>query len=159
MTTLPSPATIIGGPASPYVRKVLALCEMKGVPYRLDPIVPFFGDERFSELNPLRRIAWKNGLAFSYSTAVTPLGYSRDIRYTALGNSITSRRELTEVGVDARKAIPRSSTRSPRPTTGIHPTPRPSCCPTTIPSASRARVSSPAPSSTIPTVTSPWSTR
>src|SRR5215510_4910280 len=56
MTTMRQPATIIGGPASPYVRKVLALCEMKGVPYRLDPIVPFFGDERFSELNPLRRI-------------------------------------------------------------------------------------------------------
>jgi glutathione S-transferase len=56
MTTLPTPATIIGGPASPYVRKVLAVCEMKGVPYRLDPIVPFFGDDRFSELNPLRRV-------------------------------------------------------------------------------------------------------
>jgi glutathione S-transferase len=50
------PATIIGGPVSPYVRKVLAVCELKGVPYRVDPIVPFFGDERFSELNPLRRI-------------------------------------------------------------------------------------------------------
>ena len=56
MATLPNPATIIGGPGSPYVRKVLAVCEMKGVPYRLDPIVPFFGDDRFSELNPLRRI-------------------------------------------------------------------------------------------------------
>ena len=56
MTTLPSPATIIGGPVSPYVRKVLAVCELKGVPYRIDPIVPFFGDDRFSELNPLRRI-------------------------------------------------------------------------------------------------------
>ena len=56
MTTHPTPATIIGGPGSPYVRKVLAVCEMKGVPYRLDPIVPFFGDDRFSELNPLRRI-------------------------------------------------------------------------------------------------------
>jgi glutathione S-transferase len=54
MTT--RPATIIGGPVSPYVRKVLAVCEMKGVPYQVDPIVPFFGDERFSELNPLRRI-------------------------------------------------------------------------------------------------------
>jgi len=29
---------------------------MKGVAYELDPIVPFFGDDRFSELNPLRRI-------------------------------------------------------------------------------------------------------
>ena len=54
MATLPAPATIIGGPISPYVRKVLAVCEMKGVPYRVDPIVPFFGDDRFSELNPLR---------------------------------------------------------------------------------------------------------
>ncbi len=56
MATLPAPATITGGPISPYVRKVLAVCEMKGVPYRVDPIVPFFGDERFSALNPLRRI-------------------------------------------------------------------------------------------------------
>ena len=56
MATPPTPATIIGGPVSPYVRKVLAACEMKGVPYQVDPIVPFFGDDRFSELNPLRRI-------------------------------------------------------------------------------------------------------
>src|SRR2546421_2997569 len=52
----PDSATIIGNPISPYVRKVLAVCEMKGIPYRLDPIVPFFGDDKFSELNPLRRI-------------------------------------------------------------------------------------------------------
>jgi glutathione S-transferase len=56
MAASPTPATIIGGPVSPFVRKVLTLCEMKGVPYRIDPIVPFFGDERFSQLNPLRRI-------------------------------------------------------------------------------------------------------
>lgn len=56
MSTLPRPATIIGGPGSPYVRKVLAVCEMKGVAYELDPILPFFGNDRFSELNPLRRI-------------------------------------------------------------------------------------------------------
>lgn len=56
MNALPQPATIIGGPVSPYVRKVLAVCEMKGVPYRLDPIVPFFGDDKFSDLSPLRRI-------------------------------------------------------------------------------------------------------
>lgn len=56
MTTLPHAATIIGGPVSPYVRKVLTVCEMKGVPYRLDPIVPFFGDDAFGELSPLRRI-------------------------------------------------------------------------------------------------------
>lgn len=56
MSAQPSPATIIGGPVSPFVRKVLAVCETKGVPYRLDPIVPFFGDDSFSELSPLRRI-------------------------------------------------------------------------------------------------------
>ena len=32
------------------------MCELKGVPYQVDPIVPFFGDDKFSELNPLRRI-------------------------------------------------------------------------------------------------------
>ena len=56
MSVMPQSATIIGSPVSPYVRKVLTACEMKGVPYRLDPIVPFFGDDRFGELSPLRRI-------------------------------------------------------------------------------------------------------
>src|SRR6516225_7563381 len=56
MSVVPQSATIIGSPVSPYVRKVLTACEMKGVPYRLDPIVPFFGDDRFGELSPLRRI-------------------------------------------------------------------------------------------------------
>ena len=56
MSTQPATATIIGGPASPFVRKVLAVCEMKGVPYRLDPIVPFFGNDAFGDISPLRRI-------------------------------------------------------------------------------------------------------
>jgi glutathione S-transferase len=51
-----TPVSIIGSPVSPYVRKVLAVCELKGVAYRLDPIVPFYGDDKFSQLNPLRRI-------------------------------------------------------------------------------------------------------
>ena len=46
MTSPAAAATIIGGPGSPYVRKVLAVCDMKGVAYELDPIVPFFGDDR-----------------------------------------------------------------------------------------------------------------
>ena len=50
------PATVIGSPVSPYVRKVLAVCEIKAVPYRIDPIVPFFGGDGFSEISPLRRI-------------------------------------------------------------------------------------------------------
>jgi glutathione S-transferase len=49
-------ATIIGTPISPYVRKVLAACELKGVSYQLDPIVAFFGTQEFSEISPVRRI-------------------------------------------------------------------------------------------------------
>ena len=41
---------------SPYVRKVLAVCELKGIPYQIDPIMPFFGGGKFDELSPLRRI-------------------------------------------------------------------------------------------------------
>ena len=47
---------IVGSPLSPYVRKVLVFLDLKGLSYELDPIVPFFGDERFSKLSPLRRI-------------------------------------------------------------------------------------------------------
>jgi glutathione S-transferase len=49
-------ALIIGSPASPYVRKVLAALEVKGVAYELDPIIPFYGDDRFEAMSPLRRI-------------------------------------------------------------------------------------------------------
>lgn len=48
--------TIIGNYISPYVRKVLVCLEIKGVAYQIDPIAPFIGDERFSQLSPLRRI-------------------------------------------------------------------------------------------------------
>lgn len=48
--------TIVGNHVSPYVRKVLAVLELKGVPYRIDPVVPFLGDERFSAMSPLRRV-------------------------------------------------------------------------------------------------------
>ncbi|MFU1924319.1 glutathione S-transferase N-terminal domain-containing protein, partial [Klebsiella pneumoniae] len=37
------PLLIIGSYLSPYVRKVLVLLELKGIAYRIDPIVPFFG--------------------------------------------------------------------------------------------------------------------
>ena len=50
------PLLIIGSYLSPYVRKVLVCLEIKGIPYEVDPIVPFFGDDRFSKLSPLRRI-------------------------------------------------------------------------------------------------------
>ncbi len=50
------PVIIIGNHISPYVRKVVAVCEMKGIPYQVDSIVPFFGNDEFERLSPLRRI-------------------------------------------------------------------------------------------------------
>jgi glutathione S-transferase len=50
------PVRIIGSYLSPYVRKVLVCLHLKGIPYEIDPIVPFLGDERFSKLSPVRRI-------------------------------------------------------------------------------------------------------
>jgi glutathione S-transferase len=47
---------IIGSYVSPYVRKVLVCLHLKGIPYEIDPIVPFMGDDRFSQVSPLRRI-------------------------------------------------------------------------------------------------------
>jgi len=50
------PVEIIGSYLSPYVRKVLACLDIKGVLYRIDPIVPFYGNDQFTALNPVRRI-------------------------------------------------------------------------------------------------------
>jgi glutathione S-transferase len=47
---------IIGSYVSPYVRKVLACLALKGLSYEIDPITPFFGDDEFERLSPLRRI-------------------------------------------------------------------------------------------------------
>ena len=56
------PVTLIGNPVSPYVRKILAICAVKRIEVAIDPITPFRGDERFSELSPLRRIpVWIEG--------------------------------------------------------------------------------------------------
>jgi glutathione S-transferase len=38
------------------VRKVLVCLAAKGLDYQIDPIVPFFGDDRFAKLSPLRRV-------------------------------------------------------------------------------------------------------
>jgi len=50
------PLTIIGSYVSPYVRKVLACMNLKGIGYEVDPITPFFGDEEFRRRSPLCRI-------------------------------------------------------------------------------------------------------
>ena len=53
---MPQPVTIIGSFVSPYVRKVLACLNLKGVAYEVDPITPFYGGDEFERLSPLRRI-------------------------------------------------------------------------------------------------------
>ena len=50
------PLSIVGSFVSPYVRKVLACCNIKGLAYTVDPITPFFGNDEFERLSPLRRI-------------------------------------------------------------------------------------------------------
>ncbi len=41
---------------SPFVRKVLVILEIKGVPYELVPQMPFARDENYQKLNPLGKI-------------------------------------------------------------------------------------------------------
>ena len=53
---MPDPVVVVGNYVSPYVRKVLAFLELKHVPYRIDPIAPFVGNDEFTRLSPLRRI-------------------------------------------------------------------------------------------------------
>jgi glutathione S-transferase len=54
--TVATPVRIVGSYLSPYVRKVLVVLQHKGIDYRIDPIVPFYGDERFAAASPLRRV-------------------------------------------------------------------------------------------------------
>ncbi len=56
MTASNPKATIIGSPVSPYVRKVLAVCALKGVEVEIDPIVAFYANEAFDAISPVRRI-------------------------------------------------------------------------------------------------------
>lgn len=51
-----APVKIIGTYISPYVRKVLAVLNLKGIRYKIDPVVGFMGNDEFSRLSPLRRI-------------------------------------------------------------------------------------------------------
>lgn len=47
---------VVGNPVSPYARKVFVALAMKGLAYEMDPIVPFYGNEAFTRISPLRRI-------------------------------------------------------------------------------------------------------
>jgi glutathione S-transferase len=53
---MPAATRIVGSYLSPYVRKVLACLHLKGVAYEIDPIVPFYGNDEFARISPLRRI-------------------------------------------------------------------------------------------------------
>jgi glutathione S-transferase len=48
--------SIIGNTVSPYVRKVLTVLVIKGLDFEIDPITPFYGDDDFAKLSPMRRI-------------------------------------------------------------------------------------------------------
>ena len=63
---------IIGSYVSPYVRKVLVCMELKGLEYEVDPITPFFGNDEFRRLSPLRRIPVliDEGLVLTDSTVI-----------------------------------------------------------------------------------------
>lgn len=57
-----APVTIIGSPVSPYVRKVLAACALKGIAVEIDPVSPMLTKPEFRALSPLRRIpVWIEG--------------------------------------------------------------------------------------------------
>jgi glutathione S-transferase len=47
---------IVGSHVSPYVRKVLVALAIKGIAHEVDPITPFYGNDEFERLSPLRRI-------------------------------------------------------------------------------------------------------
>jgi glutathione S-transferase len=47
---------VVGSYLSPFARKVLGALHLKGIDYRIDPIVPFFGSDEFTRISPLRRI-------------------------------------------------------------------------------------------------------
>jgi len=85
------PLLIVGNHLSPYVRKVLLVLELKGIAYEIDPIVPFFGNDAFTKLNPLRRIPVlvDGDLVLTDSTVICeyledlkpdPAVYPRDLR-------------------------------------------------------------------------------
>ena len=48
-------ATIVGGPISPYARKVMAIADIKGVRWRADPIIPFQGNDCLLYTSPSPR--------------------------------------------------------------------------------------------------------
>jgi glutathione S-transferase len=72
------PLTIIGSYVSPYVRKVLACMNLKGLTYEVDPITPFFGNDEFRRRSPLCRIPVLIDGDFSVSDSSVICAYLED---------------------------------------------------------------------------------
>src|SRR5438270_5703435 len=51
-----APLKVIGSSVGPYARKVRACMNLKGLGYQAGPITPFFGNDEYQRLSPLRRI-------------------------------------------------------------------------------------------------------
>jgi glutathione S-transferase len=66
---------IVGSFVSPYVRKVLACMNLKGLAYEVDPITPFYGNDEFERLSPLRRIPVLIDGDFNISDSSVICGY------------------------------------------------------------------------------------
>ncbi|WP_109808726.1 glutathione S-transferase family protein [Sphingosinithalassobacter portus] len=47
---------VIGSYVSPYARKAIVALAIKGIAHEVDPITPFYGNDEFTRLSPLRRI-------------------------------------------------------------------------------------------------------
>lgn len=73
------PLTIIGSYVSPYVRKVLACLNLKALEYEVDPITPFYGNDEFRRLSPLRRIPVLIDGDFSISDSSVICAYLEDV--------------------------------------------------------------------------------
>ena len=66
---------VIGSFVSPYVRKVLACMNLKGLDFEVDPITPFFGNDEFRRLSPLCRIPVQVDCDFSASDSTVICAY------------------------------------------------------------------------------------
>lgn len=53
---MPAKLKLIGTPASPFVRKILAILALKELACEVDPVIAFYTDDTFTRVSPLRRI-------------------------------------------------------------------------------------------------------
>lgn len=55
-TSKPTAVRIIGSYLSPYTRKALVVLDLKKIPYTIDPMIAFYGNDEFSRMSPIRRV-------------------------------------------------------------------------------------------------------